>query len=89
VKRIWIVQVPAPPAIELPQLLVWVKSPLELMLLMLSAALPMLVRVTLIGDVGLRSGSLPKLTCCGESATEGRSFGPILARKPVVLALTP
>lgn len=46
VKVIWIVQVPDPPDTEFPQLLICWKSPLAVMLLILSAALPALVSVT-------------------------------------------
>src|SRR5215471_8458464 len=45
VKVTLIVQLP-PAATELPQLLVWPKSPLALMLVMLSGAPPVLLRVT-------------------------------------------
>ena len=48
-KIICMVQVPPPPATEVPQVLVWVKSPLPAMLVMVSAVLLSLVKVTVIG----------------------------------------
>ena len=49
-------QVPPPPATDVPQVLVCWKSPLEVMLLMLRAALPPLTRVTVTGELGLLMG---------------------------------
>ena len=59
------VQVAEPPETNVPQLLVWWKSPLAVMLLMLSVALPGLVRVTIMGVVLVLSGSFPKLISWG------------------------
>ena len=45
------------------------------MLLMLNAVLLGFVNVTITGVLGLPSGWLPKLICCGVSPTEGKSCG--------------
>ena len=82
-------QGPAPPAMNAPQLLVWEKSPLVLILLMLRVALPILVNVMVTGLLALWMGSLPKLICWGDRATEGASFGLILARKALLLPSAP
>jgi hypothetical protein len=48
-------------ASELGQSLVWEKSPLALMLVMVTTLLPLLVRVTVCGALG----EAPGLTTCG------------------------
>jgi hypothetical protein len=83
------VQVPAPPGTEVPQLLVCWKSPLAVMLEMFNAALPTLVSMTATGVLGLRSGSFPKSICWGLSATEGASWGLTLVTKALLLVLEP
>lgn len=55
-KTIWMMQVPPPPGMEVPHVLVCWKSPLEVMLEMLKAVLPSLVSVTMTGLLGLSSG---------------------------------
>jgi len=56
-KIIWMVQVPPPPATEVPQVLVCRKSPPAVIPLIFNAALPSLVSVTVVGlVVGLPTG---------------------------------
>ena len=58
-------------ATEVPQVLVWLKSPLAVMLVMESAAVPVLVRVMLCAALVVLSAWLPKVRLVGEKLTAG------------------
>jgi hypothetical protein len=70
VKVTEIVHVPAA-AIEAPQVLLWLKSPLAAMLLIVSAADPVLVSVTVWAALLVFTNWLPKLRLVGEKDTAG------------------
>ena len=62
----------APGCTELPHVLVWAKSPLELMLSIFSTTLPGLLTCTLSGALARPTGSSAKETLTGNSAMTGR-----------------
>lgn len=68
-------------ASELPQVLVWAKSPLfvpvMLMLLMVNVALPELLSVTMLGELFVPTAWLPNETLVGERPTTGAMPVPV------------
>src|SRR5213593_2958520 len=58
-------------ATELPQVLVWLKSPLAAMVVMVKAADPLLVSVTVCAPLAVLINWLPKLRVLGEKVTAG------------------
>ena len=59
-------------ATELPQVLLWAKSPLAAMLVIESAAFPVLLSVTLCGALVVFTAWAPKVRLVGERLTAGR-----------------
>ena len=78
VKAIVMMQL-APGARLLPQVLVWAKSPLATMLVMVSTAVPQLVSVIVCGGLVVRSGWSAKFRILLESLTHGTTFSPKIA----------
>ena len=73
----------APAATELPQLLVWAKSPLALMAVILRAALPELLSVTVCGALVVPCAWLPKVRLTGERPATGPLADPVPVRLTV------
>src|SRR5439155_14849426 len=70
---IWMEHAPPPAGTTVPQLLIWEKSPVALILEMPRGALPSLISTTVLGSLGVLSAWEPKLICCGVRATAGAS----------------
>lgn len=84
-----------PTAREVPQLLVWAKSPpfvpVRLIEVMVNAALPELLRVTTLAGLVVPTAWLAKETLTGKKATEGAIPVPLRGREcglPLALSFT-
>ena len=66
---------PAPANTELPQSLVWAKSPPAEMLVMFSVALPVLVKVTVFAALVVPTVCFAKVRLVGERLTAGAGVG--------------
>jgi hypothetical protein len=62
---------PAPAGRELPQLLVWLKSPVAAIPAMLNGACPVLSKVTVWGGLGVPTSVVPKKRLAGDRLTAG------------------
>ncbi len=81
-KVVLIVQFP-PTATELPQVLLWLKSPLATMPVVLKGAVPVLLSITGRGTLLVPTGCLPKSRLVGDRLTVGAG-----APVPVPVRLT-
>jgi hypothetical protein len=90
VKVTLMVQEP-PTATGLTQLWFWAKSPLGVMLRMVSAPAPLLVSVTVFGALGTPTPRLPKVKLVGDKVTAGPKPLPVrvtLCGLPAALSVT-
>ena len=88
-KVIWMAQVPPAAGTVEPQLLVWLKFPVAVMLLISKGKLPGFMRATLCGLLVLLIAWLPKSICWGISATAGISIPLIFATKALLSEVVP